>query len=100
MGIGVRGPIIYSCVVGLFLVSYQANKTHELHFELKLKLINFLKNTPEKKLTCNLKYKKNNFFVLSQLTKRPVNRYLNYKFQCSHFSHSKIYPEDTQSRVL
>jgi len=48
-------------------------------------LINFLKNTPEKKVTCNLKYEKNNFSVSSQLTKRPVNHYLKYKFQCSQF---------------
>jgi len=58
MGTGVRGLYTNSCVAGLFLFPYQANKTHKLHFELKLKLINFLKNTPEKKLTCNIKYKK------------------------------------------
>ena len=77
MGFGVRGPHTNSCVAGLFLVPYQANRTHNLHFEIKLKLINFLKNTPEKKLTCNMKYKKNNFSVYSQLTTRPVNRNLN-----------------------
>jgi len=33
MGIGVRGPYTNSCVAGLFLVPYQANKTHELHYD-------------------------------------------------------------------
>jgi len=74
MGLGVIRPHTNSCVAGLFCTPYKANKTYHLHFELKLKLINFLKNTPEKKLTCNMKYKKNNFPVSSQLIKRPVNR--------------------------
>jgi len=63
LGFGVRGPYTNSCMAGLFLVPYQANKTRNLHFELKLKLISFHKNTPEKKLTCNIKYKKNNLSV-------------------------------------
>ena len=80
-----KGPYTNRCVAGLVLFPYQANKTHNLHFELKLKPINFLKNTSEKKLTCNTKYKKNNFSASSQLITRPVNRYMNGKFQCSHF---------------
>jgi len=67
------------------LFPHQANKNYNLHFEVKLKPINFLKNTPENKLTCNMKYKKNNFSDSSQLITKPVNRYVNYKFQCSHF---------------
>lgn len=77
MGFGVRGPHTNSCVEGLFLVVCQSNKAHNLHFKVKFKLINFLKNIPEKKLPCNMKYKKNSFSVSSQLTIRPVNCYLN-----------------------
>ena len=77
MRFGVRGPHTNSCEESLFLVLYQSNKSHNLQFKLKFKLVNFLKNIPEKKLTCNMKYKKNNFSVSSQLTTRPINCYLN-----------------------
>jgi hypothetical protein len=90
MGFGVRGPYTISCVAGLFMVIYQANKTYNLHFELKFKIINFLKNTPEKKLTYNMKYKSNNFSVNSQLTAKPVNCYLNKNFSAHNFKFKNL----------
>jgi hypothetical protein len=90
MGFGVGGPYTNSCAASLFMVTYQANKTNNLQFELKFKIINFLKNTPEKKLACNMKYKSNEFSVNSQLTTKPVNCYLNKNSSAQNFKFENL----------